>query len=53
MIHVSNLGKGHVEDVRSVVKIGENVRAKFMGRDEKGRTKFVAVVEEPLNQPKP
>ena len=42
MIHVSNLGKGRVDDVRSVVKVGDKIRAKFMGMDEKRRTKFVA-----------
>lgn len=43
MVHVSNLGRGRIEDVTQVVKLGEKMRVKFMGRDEKGRTKFAAI----------
>jgi polyribonucleotide nucleotidyltransferase len=46
MIHVSELGRGRVEDVREIIKVGEPIKARFMGRDEKGRTKFIAVTEE-------
>jgi polyribonucleotide nucleotidyltransferase len=46
MIHVSNLGLGYVKDIKDVVKLGETMRVKYMGRDEKGRTKFVRVKEE-------
>jgi len=45
LVHVSNLGLGHVEDVTKVMKVGDKIKVKFVGRDEKGRTKFVAVAD--------
>lgn len=43
LVHVSNLGLGFVKDIRDVIKMGEKIRVRFMGRDEKGRIKFAGV----------
>lgn len=43
MIHVSNLDMGRVDDVRNVVKIGQRLKVRFTGKDEKGRMKFIVV----------
>lgn len=46
LVHVSHLGMGHIDDVKSIVHVGDKMRVKFMGFDEKRRTKFVAVTDE-------
>lgn len=40
LVHVSNLGKGFVKEVDKVVKLGERVKVKYIGKDQKGRVKF-------------
>lgn len=45
LVHVSNLGLGHVKDVTRLMKIGDKMKIKFLGRDDKGRTKLMAIVD--------
>lgn len=49
MVHVSNFGMGRVDKVSDVVKVGQKVRVKFLGRDEKRRTKFAFVSDKNEN----
>lgn len=42
LVHVSNLGLGYVKDLREVLKLGDKLKVKYMGKDEKGRIKFTS-----------
>ena len=37
MVHISKLAKTRTENVEDVVKVGDSVRVKYLGTDEKGR----------------
>ena len=37
MVHISKLQKERTEKVEDVVAVGDTVRVKFLGTDEKGR----------------
>jgi polyribonucleotide nucleotidyltransferase len=37
MVHISKLQKERTEKVEDVVNVGDAVRVKFLGTDEKGR----------------
>ncbi len=37
MVHISKLAQTRTEKVEDVVKVGDNVRVKYLGTDEKGR----------------
>lgn len=43
MVHVSNLGLGYVKDITTVIRIGQQLKVKYNGKDEKGRIKFTGV----------
>jgi polyribonucleotide nucleotidyltransferase len=49
MVHVSNLGMGRIDDVRDVVNVGDKLKVKYLGKDEKGRTKFTVVNPENID----
>lgn len=43
LIHISNLKKGYVKDVRDVVKVGDKVKVKVIEIDDMGRINFKLV----------
>jgi polyribonucleotide nucleotidyltransferase len=43
MVHVSNLGLGYIKDLKTVIHIGQQLKVKYNGKDEKGRIKFTGV----------
>ncbi len=43
MVHVSNLGLGFVKDINTVLKLGQTLKVKYLGKDEKGRVKFAGI----------
>lgn len=53
MVHISNLGVGYVKDINSVIKVGQKLKVKYLGKDDKGRVKFVGIsqpVQEQVNE---
>lgn len=45
LVHISNLGitKSKFDNIRNFVKIGQKIKVRFLGKDEKGRNKFKAI----------
>jgi polyribonucleotide nucleotidyltransferase len=40
LVHISELQEGRTRRTEDVVKVGDKVRVKFLGQDEKGRVRF-------------
>jgi polyribonucleotide nucleotidyltransferase len=40
MVHISEISPNRVEDIHSVLSIGDKVRVKFLGLDDRGRVKL-------------
>ncbi len=51
MVHISKLQQARTEKVEDVVAIGDHVRVKFLGTDEKGRTNFSMKDAAPAEEP--
>ena len=52
MVHISKLQKQRTEKVEDVVNVGDTVRVKYLGTDEKGRQNLSMRDAEPLNEEK-
>ncbi len=52
MVHISKLQKQRTEKVEDVVNVGDTVRVKYLGTDEKGRQNLSMRDAEPANEEK-
>ncbi|MBE6645456.1 MAG: polyribonucleotide nucleotidyltransferase [Ruminococcaceae bacterium] len=52
MVHISKLQKQRTENVEDVVSVGDTVRVKYLGTDEKGRQNLSMRDAEPENEAK-